>query len=120
MQTKMSVSSRLYLLHAGGRRLRRSRAPPSSLLLQSSKRCYSFGIPGIEVADASRDVEHTPLFCKETLHYLAPSPGKTYLDMTFGSGGHTKLLLDHCPECTVIASDADRRSFDEAAELSKK
>ena len=38
-------------------------------------RCYSFGIPGLENVDASRDVDHTPLFCKETLRFLAPAPG---------------------------------------------
>ena len=34
-------------------------------------RRYSFGIPGLENVDASRDVDHTPLFCKETLQFLA-------------------------------------------------
>lgn len=41
------------------------------LLRPGGVRRYSFGIPGLENVDASRDVDHTPLFCKETLQFLA-------------------------------------------------
>jgi len=80
-------------------------------------RRYSFGIPGLENVDASRDVDHTPLFCKETLQFLSPAPGKTFLDMTFGSGGHTSRLLDACGDCVVVAADADAASHEAALEM---
>ena len=80
-------------------------------------RRYSFGIPGLENVDASRDVAHTPLFCKETLQFLAPAPGKVFLDLTFGSGGHTSRLLDACGRCVVVAADADRASHEAAVEM---
>lgn len=82
-----------------------------------ARRSYSFGIPGLENVVVSRDVDHTPLFCKETLRFLAPAPGKTFLDLTFGSGGHTSRLLDACGDCVVVASDADAASHAAAAEM---
>jgi hypothetical protein len=108
----MSLAARVLLRHRSSSR--------RWLTNRVLRREYSFGIPGLECIDMSRDVEHTALFCKEVLHYLAPAPGKTYLDLTFGSGGHTQLLLNHCPQCKVISSDADRLSYHAAMELSHR
>jgi len=50
---------------------------------------------------------HKPVLVEEVLHYLDPKPGGVYLDVTFGSGGHTRAILEKEPECQVIAMDWD-------------
>lgn len=55
---------------------------------------------------------HKPVLVKEVLHYLNPQPGKIYLDVTFGSGGHTRAILEAEPTCRVIAMDWDTVSLD--------
>ena len=44
---------------------------------------------------------------QEVLQYLAIKPGKIYLDVTFGTGGHTRAILEKEPTCSVIAFDWD-------------
>jgi 16S rRNA (cytosine1402-N4)-methyltransferase len=56
--------------------------------------------------------KHKSVLVAEVLEYIQPQPGKIYLDVTFGSGGHTRALLEKEPECTVIAMDWDSLSFD--------
>lgn len=51
--------------------------------------------------------KHKPVLVQEVLEYLDPQPGKTYLDVTFGSGGHTRAILEKEPTCKVIAMDWD-------------
>lgn len=55
---------------------------------------------------------HKPVLINEVLEYMDPQPGKVYLDVTFGSGGHTRALLEKEPQCRVIAMDWDSRSLD--------
>jgi len=62
-------------------------------------------------------VWHKPVLVKEVLTYLDPQPGKTYLDVTFGSGGHSHAILEHEPNCNVIAMDWDAISLDTYAPL---
>lgn len=50
---------------------------------------------------------HKPVLVKEVLEYLNPKPGGVYLDVTFGSGGHTRAILEKEPTCKVIAMDWD-------------
>ncbi len=52
-------------------------------------------------------VYHKPVLVEEVLTYLNPQPGKVYLDVTFGGGGHTRALLEREAHCTVIALDWD-------------
>ncbi|USO00553.1 MAG: 16S rRNA (cytosine(1402)-N(4))-methyltransferase RsmH [Alphaproteobacteria bacterium] len=47
---------------------------------------------------------------------LAPTPSKTFADLTFGFGGHSKKLLEY--GCTVQAFDRDPNTKAEAAKLS--
>lgn len=56
--------------------------------------------------------KHKSVLVNQVLEYMDPQPGKTYLDVTFGSGGHTRALLEKEPECKVIAMDWDTLSFD--------
>lgn len=55
---------------------------------------------------------HKPVLVDEVLEYLAPKPGKVYLDVTFGSGGHTRAILESEPRCTVIAMDWDETALE--------
>jgi len=55
---------------------------------------------------------HKPVLVNEVLHYLDPQPEKIYLDVTFGTGGHTKAILEREPRCKVIALDWDSVSLE--------
>jgi len=55
---------------------------------------------------------HKPVLVEEVLTYLALGPGKVYLDVTFGTGGHTKAILEREPKCHVIAMDWDLVALD--------
>ena len=37
--------------------------------------------------------KHTPVLLNETLLYLSPKAGETYLDLTAGYGGHAKAVI---------------------------
>jgi 16S rRNA (cytosine1402-N4)-methyltransferase len=64
---------------------------------------------------------HKTVMVDEVLQYLNPQPGATYCDVTFGSGGHTKAILDSQPECHVVAIDWDATSIETyAPELEEK
>lgn len=60
---------------------------------------------------------HKPVLVEEVLTYLNPQPGKVYLDVTFGTGGHTKAILDKEPGCSVIAMDWDHITLDKYGAL---
>jgi 16S rRNA (cytosine1402-N4)-methyltransferase len=59
-----------------------------------------------------QDTVHVPVLVNEVLEYLDPQPGKTYLDVTFGSGGHTRAILTKQPDCKVIALDWDMKALE--------
>jgi len=58
-------------------------------------------------------VIHKPVLVNEVLYWLNPQPNKQYLDVTFGSGGHTRAILEKESQCSVIALDWDTRSLDQ-------
>lgn len=43
---------------------------------------------------SSEDSLHTPVLLDEVLHYLDPSSGESYLDLTAGYGGHASRILE--------------------------
>lgn len=55
---------------------------------------------------------HKPVLVSQVLTYLDPKPGQTYLDVTFGSGGHTRAILEKEPTCRVIALDWDETALE--------
>lgn len=55
---------------------------------------------------------HKTVMVDEVLQYMDPQPGGLYCDVTFGSGGHTKAILDTEPECRVVAVDWDATSIE--------
>ena len=51
---------------------------------------------------------HIPVLQKEVLEYLAPKPNENFIDCTFGSGGHTLIILEVIkPSGKVLAIDQD-------------
>jgi len=55
----------------------------------------------------NQNVQHKPVLLEEVLHFLAPQPGKTYVDVTLGGGGHTRAILTREPDCKIIGMDWD-------------
>jgi 16S rRNA (cytosine1402-N4)-methyltransferase len=57
---------------------------------------------------------HEPVMADEVLSHLQPRDGALILDGTVGGGGHTRLLLEACPGCRVVAVDRDPEALAEA------
>lgn len=57
---------------------------------------------------------HEPVMGDEVLRFLAPDGEGLYFDGTAGGGGHTRMMLEACPECRVIAVDRDPEALEEA------
>ncbi|HEX5758497.1 MAG TPA: 16S rRNA (cytosine(1402)-N(4))-methyltransferase RsmH [Thermoanaerobaculia bacterium] len=52
--------------------------------------------------------EHLPVLAPELVSLLAPEPGQTAVDCTFGAGGHARRVAELLgPEGTLIAIDRD-------------
>jgi 16S rRNA (cytosine1402-N4)-methyltransferase len=51
---------------------------------------------------------HEPVLAPELVDLLAPEPGQTAVDCTFGAGGHARLVAERLgPEGTLIGIDRD-------------
>jgi 16S rRNA (cytosine1402-N4)-methyltransferase len=62
--------------------------------------------------------DHIPVLLDEVLDHLSPKPGGTYVDGTFGRGGHTSAVLDRIgPTGRVIALDRDPAAIAAGAPL---
>ena len=63
---------------------------------------------------------HIPVMVEEVLNYLNLSPGKTIVDATAGTGGHSKTILERIlPGGRLIALDKDQESLSIAQERLK-
>jgi 16S rRNA (cytosine1402-N4)-methyltransferase len=59
--------------------------------------------------------QHQSVFLAETLEWLAPQPGQTFVDGTLGGGGHTRALAERVgPNGVVIALDRDPAALERA------
>src|SRR6266576_6311007 len=55
--------------------------------------------------------EHEPVLATELIDVLDPRPGETFVDCTFGGGGHALLIAEGIgPEGELIAVDRDPAS----------
>lgn len=54
---------------------------------------------------------HDPVMGPEVVEYLDPAGDGLYLDGTVGGGGHTRLILERCSTCRVIAVDRDAEAL---------
>lgn len=73
--------------------------------------------------DTIGGASHVPVLADELLGLLAPLPGATVIDCTFGGGGHARLVAERLgPAGTLIAIDrdplAEERFLELAAEVS--
>lgn len=62
-----------------------------------------------------KETFHTSVLVSEVIQHLAPQPNKVYVDATFGGGGHTRAILEHEPNCSVIAIDWDLKAIERNA-----
>jgi len=62
---------------------------------------------------------HTPVLAPESIEALALRPDGTYVDGTFGRGGHSRLILERLgPQGRLIALDRDPQAAGAAGEIS--
>jgi len=59
---------------------------------------------------------HVPVLLAEVIAGLAPRPGETHVDGTFGAGGYTKAILE-CGATRVYAFDRDPDAIEEGEAL---
>ena len=60
--------------------------------------------------------KHYPVLLKELISIITPQYGGTFIDCTFGQGGHTKKILEF-KDTKVIALDRDLKSFKKTKEI---
>ncbi|XP_011307454.1 probable methyltransferase-like protein 15 homolog [Fopius arisanus] len=63
---------------------------------------------------------HIPVMAKEVVEHLKPSSGNTFIDMTFGAGGHTSRILSAAPNIRVFALDRDPVAHQLAQEMAQQ
>ncbi|XP_044727733.1 probable methyltransferase-like protein 15 homolog [Chrysoperla carnea] len=63
---------------------------------------------------------HVPVMLNEVIDSLKPSKNQTFIDMTFGAGGHSKKLLESAENVKIIALDRDPFAYNIAQDLSKE
>ncbi|MEM9417056.1 MAG: 16S rRNA (cytosine(1402)-N(4))-methyltransferase RsmH [Bacteroidota bacterium] len=61
---------------------------------------------------------HVPVMLRESLEALALQPTGTYVDLTFGSGGHSKAILAQLAGGRLLAFDQDEAAAQVAKQLS--
>lgn len=60
---------------------------------------------------------HTPVLLFESIEALAIDPKGTYVDLTFGGGGHAKAICDQLQGGSLFAFDQDQATEPVAAQL---
>jgi len=64
--------------------------------------------------------DHEPVLATELIDILDPKPGETFVDCTFGAGGHARLIAQRIgPEGELIAVDRDPVAEERWGEFAK-
>ncbi len=63
---------------------------------------------------------HTPVLLAESLEALAINPKGTYVDLTFGGGGHARAMLNQLEGGRLFAFDQDQAAAQVAGQLQSK
>ena len=54
---------------------------------------------------------HSSVLLKESVNALRVIPDGIYVDVTFGGGGHSRLILDKIQNGKVVAFDQDKETL---------
>ncbi|XP_063985353.1 probable methyltransferase-like protein 15 homolog [Diachasmimorpha longicaudata] len=92
----------------------------TSRSLQSSEKCSERVYYSTQPQPNPQKKRHIPVMAKEVVQYLKPLPGDTFIDMTFGAGGHTSRILSACPDIRIFALDRDPVAHELAHEMAKQ
>jgi 16S rRNA (cytosine1402-N4)-methyltransferase len=65
-------------------------------------------------------LRHVPVLLPEVLAALAPRPGETFIDGTFGAGGYASALLEAAAGTRVLAIDRDPSAVAAGRELAAR
>ncbi len=61
-----------------------------------------------------QNMAHKPVLLKEVIEFLDPKPDETFIDATFGDGGHsTEILKRNAPNGKVLGIDLDQKAIEE-------
>lgn len=63
---------------------------------------------------------HTPVMLQEVIESLGIQPDQTFVDLTFGAGGHTKHILAAAKGVRVFALDRDPVAYRRAQDMAKQ
>ena len=63
---------------------------------------------------------HIPVLANETVDGLNIKPDGVYVDVTFGGGGHSRLILEKLDKGLLIAFDQDEDAIVNAENLIKE
>ena len=63
---------------------------------------------------------HTPVMLQESLEALAIDPKGTYIDLTFGGGGHAQAILNQLEGGRLFAFDQDQAAAQVAEQIQSK
>lgn len=63
---------------------------------------------------------HTPVMLREVIESLGIRQDQTFVDLTFGAGGHTKHILAAAKGVRVFALDRDPAAFRRAQQMAKQ
>jgi 16S rRNA (cytosine1402-N4)-methyltransferase len=63
------------------------------------------------------DFRHEPVLGPRAIELLAPSGEGLYVDGTVGGGGHSRMLLERCESCRLLAVDRDPEALEAARQV---
>jgi 16S rRNA (cytosine1402-N4)-methyltransferase len=63
--------------------------------------------PAVAQELAAPEFVHVPVLYREVVEQLQVRSGGTYLDLTLGGGGHSRLILEAAPDVKLVGVDQD-------------